>query len=216
MKLNIPSELSDITLEQVQKVLLIEQNPDIETFPKKVHSVAVLTGRTPAEIGQVHLLDLDMIYDRVMAMISGLGDAPLKRRVKYLGREYAFIEDVRDMETGAFVDIDQMAKGDAYAENLHKIMAILFRPIDAELKGRYRLKSYVKEDPREREQRQAIFLKHMTFDVVRGAAGFFLAVTRKSLNILDNSFPMAAAKKAMAATLGDGTILSIPSPVDPS
>ncbi|GAH14234.1 unnamed protein product, partial [marine sediment metagenome] len=44
----------------------------------------------------------------------------------------SFIEDVRDMETGAFVDIDTMTKGDEYAANLHKIMAILYRPFLSE------------------------------------------------------------------------------------
>lgn len=189
MKLRIPTELKDITLEQVQKVLLLDLNPDIEEFPKKVHAVAIMTGRTPAEISEIALPDLEHNYDRIFAMINGLKNAPLTRYVKYLNREYAFIEDIRDMETGAFVDIDEMAKKDNYAANLHKIMAILYRPIDAKIGDRYRLKSYVKEDPKEREERQAIFLKHMTFDVVRGAAGFFLLVTQKCLNILDDSFP---------------------------
>jgi hypothetical protein len=213
MKLTVPTKLSDITLEQVQKVLLIQANEDIDEFASKVHSVAVLTNRTPSEIGQVHLTDLDKTYNNVMAMISGLGAAPLTRVVKYLGREYAFIEDVRDMETGAFIDIDQMATGDAYAANLHKIMAILYRPVDAQIGDRYRLKSYVKEDAKEREQRQHIFLKHMTFDVVRGAAGFFLLVTRKSLNILDDSFPHRTVTAALQKIRGGGIISSMGVPV---
>lgn len=189
MRIRIPTELKDITLEQVQKVLLIDQNEDIEPFAKRVHALAVMTDRTPQEISTVFLDDLNNIYDRLFGMIQGVGRVPLVQKVKYLGREYGFIEDVRDMETGAFIDIDQMTKGDKYAGNLHKIMAVLYRPIDAELRGNYRLKSYVKEHPKEREERAAIFLKHMTFDVVRGAADFFLLVTQKCLNILDGSFP---------------------------
>ncbi|GAH07842.1 unnamed protein product, partial [marine sediment metagenome] len=38
MKLRIPTELSDITLEQAQKVLLIDLNPDMSDFAKQVHS----------------------------------------------------------------------------------------------------------------------------------------------------------------------------------
>jgi len=205
MKLNIPKTLSDITLEQAQKVLLIDQNPDIEDFATMVHSVAIMTGRTAQEIGEVHLVDLENIYNRIFSMIEGGGmEAPLQRHVKYLGREYGFIEDVRDMETGAFVDIDQMTKGDAYAENLHKIMAILYRPVDAKIGKNYRLKSYVTEQPRKRAERQAVFLKHMTLDVVRGAAGFFLAVMRKSLNISDNSFPIHRVGTEVQPILGDG------------
>jgi len=211
MKLTVPKELKDITLEQTQKVLLLDQNPDMDDFPKMVHSVAIMTGRTPQEIAEVHFDDLQNTYNRIFSMIEGGGlEAPLRRHVKYLGREYAFIEDVRDMETGAFVDIDEMVKGDKYAENLHKIMAVLYRPVDAQIGNRYRLKSYVKEHPRERAERQAVFLKHMTLDVVRGAAGFFLAVMQKSLNISDNSFPMEKLRKETKSILGVGITSSMP------
>jgi len=211
MKLKIPKELSDITLEQAQKVLLIDQNPDIEDFPKMVHSVAIMTGRTAQEIAEVHLVDLEHIYNRIFSMIEGGGiEAPLRRHINYLGREYAFIEDVRDMETGAFVDIDQMTKGEKYAENLHKIMAILYRPVDAKIGNRYRLKSYVKEHSKDREERQAVFLKHMTLDVVRGSAGFFLAVMQKCLNISSNLFPTHKVVTGEKSTLGVGTTSFIP------
>jgi len=206
MKLKIPTELKDITLEQVQKVLLIEENKDIDPFPKMVHSVAVMTGRTPHEIGKVAIADLENIYNRIFDMINGIGSAPLQQKVKYLGREYAFIEDVRDMETGAFIDIDEMAKDENYAMNLHKIMAILYRPIDAQIKDRYRLKSYVDEGQKEREERQAIFLKHMTFDVVRGATGFFLLVTQRCCGILDDSFPVLHRLTVESVTAGAGII----------
>jgi len=204
MKLKIPTELSDITLEQVQKVLLIDENPEIDLFPKVVHSVAIMTGRTPHEIGQVIYADLEQIYTKIFSMINGQSTAPLHQKVKYLGREYGFIPDVRDMETGAFVDIDEMAKPNKYAENLHKLMAVLYRPIEAEFGNYYRLKSYVNEHPKEREERQAIFLKHMTLDVVRGATGFFLLVTHRCLNISDGSFPVLPNLTVTEAIRGAG------------
>ena len=189
MKLNVPSELKDITLEQVQRVLLIDANDDIESFPKMVHSVAIMTGVTPHEIGKVLYTDIQVIYNKIFDMINGHKSSAVQTKVKYLGREYAFIEDVRDMETGAFIDIEEMSKPENYAENLHKIMAVLYRPIDAKIGDRYRLKSYVAESNKEREERQAIFLKYMTFDVVRGATGFFLLVAQRCCGILDDSFP---------------------------
>ena len=212
MKLKVPTELKDISLDQVQQVLLIDQNEQIEPFAKRVHSVAILTRRSSAEIGLVALPDLNKIYDRLFAMINGLGSAPLTRKIKYRNREYGFIEDVRDMETGAFVDIDEMCKNDKYAANLHKIMAILYRPIDAEIGGRYRLKSYVKEDQREREERQKIFLNDMTFDIVRGAAGFFLLVTQRCLSISDDSFPRVRNLTPPTGIRGVGTTSYTPSP----
>ena len=189
IRLMEPKALADISLYQVQKVLLIDKIPDMDPWVKKVHSVAVMFNETPDRIGIIERIELDAIYARLFGMINGVQSAPLQRTVKYLGHEYGFIEDVRDMETGAFVDIDQMCSADRYAENLHKIMAILYRPVEAKLGRYYRLRSYVSETPRQREERQALFLKYMTLAEVRGAAGFFLLVTQKRLNILDGSFP---------------------------
>jgi hypothetical protein len=48
----------------------------------------------------------------------------------------------------------------------------------------------------------------MTFDVVRGAAGFFLLVMQKSLNILDGSFRIPGVETMIRMTAGVGTTLS--------
>lgn len=203
-KLSVPTELSDITLYQVQRVLLIDQNEDMSAFAKKVHSVAIMCDASARDVGVVMASELDTIYDRLFGMINGVLDCPLQRKIKYLGREYGFIEDVRDMETGAFVDIDQYCAPGKYAENLHKIMSILYRPIDAEFGDHYRLKSYVKEDNKAREERQAVFLKHMTLAEVRGAASFFLLGIQKSLNISDGSFPQIPSLTVEAVIRGAG------------
>lgn len=214
MKIKVPTELKDIKLHQVQSALLIAENPDIDDFAKKVHSVAVMTDRTPVEVGQIMLVDLDLIHTNIFNMINGVGDAPLQPRVKYLNREYGFVEDVRDMETAAFVDIDQMCLDDKYAENLHRIMAVLYRPIEARMGDKYRLKSYARESAKDREERQKIFLKHMTLDVVRGATGFFLLVTQNCLNISPGSFPEVEALTVEKVIHGAGITSSIPVPED--
>jgi hypothetical protein len=208
MRITVPTELKDISLDQVQRTLLIQENEDIDFFARKVHIVSIMTGKTPSEVALIKYSDLDKIYNSIERMICGLGDAPLTRVVKYLGREYGFIEDVRDLETGAFIDIDEMSKGDKYAANLHKIMAVLYRPIDAKIGDSYRLKSYVNESQADREERQAIFLKHMTMDIVRGATGFFLPAIRKSLDITGDLYPVRGViRKATAEipTVGVGT-----------
>jgi len=210
MKIRIPSELSEIRLEQIQRIRLINENPELSDFAKKVHSVSIMADRTPTEMAMVRIEDLDDVFGNVMSLFDGQQNEPLQRIVKYLNREYAFIEDVRDMETGAFVDADQMTKDDGYYENLHKIMAILYRPIEAKIGKGYRLKSYVKESERERKERQAVFLKHMTYDVVRGATGFFLRGVQRSLGIFDNSFPVVPKLMEGQQIHGAGTISFTP------
>lgn len=208
LMLRIPDRLDEITLLQAQKVMLIDQNKEIAPFPKKVHSLAVLTNKTAQEISTLTISELDSIYDRLFAMINEPAPEKLQRFVKYQGREFGFIEDVRDMETGAFVDIDSMSQEDVYADNLHKIMAILYRPIDARIGDKYRLRSYVNESPGEREERQALFLNSMTLDTVKGASSFFLLAMQSCLNISDGSFPHKAIAKMIVQAVGAGTTSS--------
>ena len=209
MKLRVPNKLSEISLEQAQRVLLIDQSDNMDEFAKKVHSVAIMTGRQPQQIAGVMYADLEAVYNQIFDMINGVVDAPLIPKVRYLRRDYAFIEDVRDMETGAFVDIDEMSKEENYANSLHKIMAVLYRPVDAKLGKRYRLKSYVRETAAERKERQAIFLKYMTLDVVRGATGFFLRVTERCLGISEGSYPRPQELKVEELMRGAGITLSM-------
>jgi hypothetical protein len=216
MKVKVPTKPADITLEMAQKIMLIDNNNEIEPFAKKVHTVAIVTGLSATEAAAISIFDLDRIYNATEALIGSIDSTRMQTRVKYLGREYGFIEDVRDMETGAFVDIDEMSRPETYAENLHKIMAILYRPIDAEIGGRYRLQSYVKEDPRERAERQAIFLKHMTMDVVQSAAAFFLRIMQGSYDITKNLYLRPDQLKAAKQMFGVGSISSMRSPEETS
>lgn len=174
MKLTIPTELSELSLEQVQKILLVESNEEIGALSKRLHTVMIMTGASSDEVSRIPHGQVLEITQRLYTLMDTKTDIPLQRHVSYLNRKYAFIEDVRDMETGAFIDLDEMTKDGKYIENLHKIMAILYRPINKKLGEDYELKSYVTERTRDREERQAVFLKHMTYDVVRGAVGFFL------------------------------------------
>ena len=208
MKLSVPAEPAALTLEQVQMSRLLDKREDMTAFAKKVHSVAIMCNASPQDVGKITLDDLDRVYDRLFHLVNGVENPPLKRIIKILGREYGFIEDVRDMETGAFVDIDQMCQDGKYDENLHKIMAILYRPIDAKLRGRYRLKSYVKESLEDRKERQLIFLKHMTLEEVKAATAFFLLVTQRCCGISDGSFPQVRSLTVEEVIRGAGITLS--------
>lgn len=209
MRVKIPKDLSSVKLDTVQRALLIDKNTDMSDFAKKVHSVALFTDRTPHEISQVALLDLDKLYYKIHMVLNVDMQMPLQRFIDYDGHRFAFIEDIRDMETGAFIDIDYMAQPEHYAGNLHKIMAVLYRPIDAQWGSRYRLKSYVKEDSRSREERSALFLKHMTFDVVRGASSFFLQNIQRCLKLSEGLSLHRSIQIMGQEILGVGTGSSI-------
>lgn len=196
-----------MTLEQVQKVLLLEQREDISDLALRMHTIAILTGEPADRVARIRQGEIDRVYRECMKAVTDTATVPLQRFVKILGREYAFIEDVRDMETGAFIDLDEMSKEGAYAANLHKIMAVLYRPIEKRLGDDYQLRSYVTERLRLKEERQAIFLKHMTYDIVRGAVGFFLHGGLMLSATSSVSWHSQQVRQSLLLRYGDGTTL---------
>lgn len=180
MEINIPSNLSEIRLHQVQKFWIIEQNENISDQMKWIHGVATFSGKTVEQISRVKIKDVQRVYLAIAELIlpdSKPGEDPLIRFFEYGGQKYGFEPDLRDIETGAFIDLDEYVKD--INLNLHKIMAILYRPITHQTKELYRVTPYVREQDWKKIHRQKIFLREMPYSYVRGAVNFFLKAVKK-------------------------------------
>lgn len=58
---------------------------------------------------------------------------------KHKGIEYGFIPNLDKITTGEYIDLDYLQSDE---ESLHKVMAILYRPVDKKYKGTYTIKKY--------------------------------------------------------------------------
>lgn len=90
------------------------------------------------------------------------------------GQEFGLIPNFDKMETGAYIDISQDLIPDL-DNNLHKLMAVLYRPIEDKKKKRYRLQSYSDESRESVEERENLFLNKMPYIIVRSVVNFMLS-----------------------------------------
>lgn len=208
MTLTIPTELKEIKLAQVQRYWTIENNTKISDEMKWIHAVAVFSGKSVSDLLEVKISDVQKVYLQIAELVlpeSTAGKDPLIPFFEFAQVKYGFEPDLREIETGAFVDLDEYVKD--LNLNLHKVMAILYRPVTVQTKKMYQTRSYVKERSWEREHRQKIFLREMPYSYVRGAVNFFLEAVKKHSSISGKG-ENSPEKKIPTSNPGDGTTSS--------
>ncbi len=93
--------------------------------------------------------------------------------VTFKFKRYALEPDFEDMSLGAFLDIDSLLN-EGVEKSLHKIMAILYRPVKMRWRGRYEVKDYIKEKKYKTKERADLFFHEMSYKRALLTAFFLL------------------------------------------
>lgn len=164
MNVTIPTDLSEITLGQLQSLTDIE-NSDLPTMNKQRKVVELLTELKLDEIERIRFSDLELIYSRLLHLSKR--DDRLSRFVTLEGVKYGFHPNISEITTGEFADLDTLCQD--FNTNLHLILAILYRPVVKELRGKYEIEKYSSNI----EERALLFKRSLPANVVNGAMVFF-------------------------------------------
>lgn len=172
----VPDTLSEITLEQYQKFLKIQENNEDETFLaiKMIEIFCGIRGDTIMKMKASSIRDITGILTDMFNQ-----KPPLVREFTMKGKEYGFIPKLEDMSFGEYVDLDTYM-GDI--ENIHKAMAVLYRPITQKYNDKYLIEEYEGEN----EQ----IMLDMPMDAVLSSIIFFynlgMDLSKAMLNYLGN------------------------------
>ena len=181
MKLNIivPDNLNDITLEQYQKFAKLNT--------KENEGSAFLLHKMIEIFCNVNLKDIATIkYNDVQKIAEHLNKIfdvkPNLINTFILDDiEYGFIPQLDDMTLGEYIDLDNYL-GDW--DNIHKAMAVLYRPIKNKKEHRYQIQNYKGANNK---------LLKMPVDVVLGSMGFFYNLSNEllttTLSFLQDEIP---------------------------
>lgn len=159
MKIKIPSSLKAITLEKYQKYLKIQENNTDETFLaiKMIEIFLGLRGDTIMKMKAKSIRDITNVLSEMFT------EKPeLVKEFTMKGVDYGFIPDLENMTFGEYVDIDTYI-GDV--DNLHRAMAVLYRPITKKANDKYLIEEYEGEDDEK--------MKDMPMDAVLSSILFF-------------------------------------------
>jgi hypothetical protein len=184
LEISVPTELNEIKLSQYQAFLKIaKDNDDVEFMNQKmVQTFCNIDLKDVAEIKYKDVL-------QITASLGKMFDVKSHRfinRFKLGGVEFGFIPDLDEMTFGEYTDLDSYI-GDW--DNMHKAMAVLFRPITKKgLNNTYEIEKY------NGSITYSDVMKHAPLDVVFGANVFFYnlgnELLKSTMNYLENNKQM--------------------------
>ena len=177
LEINVPSELSEITLGQYQKFVKLYQGEVTEEF-MALKMLEIFCGVKLKDAYQMRYKDIDGIVEVLSSMLNQ--KPKLVQRFKMNGVEYGFIPNLDDMSFGEYVDLDTYLPD---WQEMHRAMAVLYRPIKEKHGQKYNIVDYEVVD--------AEVYKQMPMDAAISSILFFyrlgIDLSKAMMNYLEES-----------------------------
>lgn len=157
MKINIPSNWNEISLGTYQEIANIKAASDITRLQETIHILA------DVNITTIPVTELKKITAAISWMNILPNEKELKKVITVDGSDYGLIEKFESFTLGEWVDLEEYNKD--VVNNLHKIMAILYRPIVNEVIEGYNADTM--------EERASLFEEKMMIGDVYATMIFF-------------------------------------------
>ena len=168
VKLTIPDNWSDITIDTYQKYVKIQEGKGTEKN-KVIKSLALLCNTKPFVVKKMAYSDLLEIMGIIKKMIDTEPKTEdFKKVFKFNKIEYGFVPNLSKLSTGEYIDLEAYCKNPI--ENLHIIMSILYRVVTFKRGERYAIESY---DP---DQFKEELFKECPMNIALSSLGFFLTL----------------------------------------
>ena len=177
LELSVPTVMSDIKLEQYQKYIGVVNGVEQETEESinfvNLKALEIFCGLQLKESYKLPISHFDEIIAKLTGALSE--DTPLVKRFWFRGSngievEFGMIPDLQNISFGEYVDLDKYI-GDI--KDMHKAMAVLFRPITAKKDDFYEIEEYEGSD------KYSGYMKYMPLNVAIGALVFFYRLGMK-------------------------------------
>jgi len=175
LKVNVPTRMQDITLEQYQKFLKECTDEDLTEEIIAIKMLEIFCGLPEDHTLQLKMSDVFNICEKIN---KALNEKPkLIARWKFDKMEFGFIPQLDDMTFGEYVDVDTYITD---WENMHRAMAVLYRPVLQNYKGSYEIDEYKGDTYWE-------VMKRMPLNLVMGCMLFFWKLEKDLVSVMRNS-----------------------------
>jgi hypothetical protein len=184
--LEVPSNIEDIRLEQYQKWLNISKDLDKENDESnEFMQIKLIEIFCDASYDQIRRLPAAVYEFAVEQILKVLNEStPLVKNFSMVGSdeveiEFGMIPNLDAMTSGEYIDLDTLITDWG---NMHKAMAVLYRPVLKKKKELYDIEEYSTYEKYEE------VMKHAPLNVALGALLFFYRLGIKlSRHILNSS-----------------------------
>jgi hypothetical protein len=159
VKITLPETIEDITLGQFQELTTLQDN---EIYKK----VSIITGLDVKDLERINKTDLNELSNQIDIALQKEGD--FKTTFKLSEIEFGMIPNFDKIKAKEYMDLSSYG---VEVETLHKVMAILYRPIKSRGFGdTYEIHEYIGTD------QQSEVMKRMPLSYVNGVLAFFLTL----------------------------------------
>ena len=174
----VPENISDITLDQYVKFEALRAREDTLTEQGMVERViSLFTGIKKQDVKKLVHKD----YEGLMAQIIAACEQSVEFEERFMldGVEYGFIPNLDEIMTAEYVDLSTIGM---QLEDMHKIMAILFRRITEEDSfGNYEVLPYSHNKENDEVMRAC------PMNIVNGSLVFFWSLSRELKEAIQKS-----------------------------
>jgi len=194
VKITLPEDISEITLEQYQRFEVLSKRTDLDDLGYSKRIINIFTGLKYKDVENIPYKDHEDIINQITKALQE--NAPFQNRFKIKDVEFGFIPNLDQVSSRelAALNTNEYVDGVAYVcdvENYHKIMAILFRPIISKDRSKnYQIASYNGTGD------YANVMKQMSMGVVLGALGFFHHLSNELQSYIQRSTAAQQMKEA--------------------
>ncbi len=186
MKIQVPTHINDITLEQYQRFALINtEEQDKEFFMFK--TIEIFCGVDIALVSKMRLKDAESISNEVLEVLQQ--NVPFTNKFELDGVKYGFIPDLQAISLGEFIDLEEGLSKD---KDFHKAASVMFRPIVKEFGELYTIDGY------EASTEMHHVMKQAPVGVISAAIVFFYNIAKE---LLKASQDFSNQEKAEATTI---------------
>ena len=187
LKIQLPENIADITLEQAQKLDVLNAKRDsLDELAFIKRYISIFTEIKFRDLDNISMSDFDGIHAQITEALDT--EVPFENRFVLNQVEYGFVPNLDEITTGEYIDLSTYGNS---METLHKTMAVLFRPITKDMAfGSYEIEPYNGTKDR------AEIMKQAPMNIVLGMLVFFCDLSRELKNhILKSTLVMEELKK---------------------
>lgn len=189
MQILIPETIADIRLEQFQRYDALLKRTDLNEYQFNKRKIEIFTGLERSRIDLVSQKDYKEIVDLIDIAMEQPSE--FKPTFKIRDVEFGFIPNFDKLTAGEYRDLTLYSQDVA---EMHKLMAVLFRPIKKKIGSKYKIVEY------NGTEKRANVMKYMSMDIVNGSLVFFLSLANELINYTQKFTEKEQAREEVPAT----------------
>ena len=167
-KYKLPKNWDELSLKKYVRLMKALEDKEVKKEIEKIVGIIRILSDVPEEdILRLPVKNINQLGVYLTEFLQTTPNEELNHKLNIKGVEYGFHPKLSDISFGEWVDIDSYIN-EGVNDNLHKIIAILYRPIILKKKDKYQIEPY--EPCKDREQ---IMLENLKVGDFYGVSVFF-------------------------------------------